>query len=162
RCFQAAAVFCCYGRGAGIIWRNRAIFADLVLEGDAMSIFKKSLRLSVTERDSCRRYDMKPRPRAGRHHPRLECLESRLLPTLHIANSLADGPPAADGQLTLRQAILAATTNAASGDAPAGNASLDVITFAQNLAFGTIKLQSVQGLLVLNGGGNINIIGPIA
>jgi hypothetical protein len=79
-----------------------------------------------------------------------------------MVNSLMDGPPAADGQLTLREAVLAATTNAASGDAPAGTGSLDTITFAQNLAFGTIKLQSMQGELLLNGGGDISFRGPVA
>jgi hypothetical protein len=84
------------------------------------------------------------------------------LPTLYIVNSLVDGPPTLDGQLTLREALLAARTNAASGDAPAGSAGLDTITFAQNLAFGTIKLQSAQGELLLNGGGGVNVIGPVA
>src|ERR1700757_4617091 len=100
-------------------------------------------------RQSPRRHlDTNRHPAIKRSTLRLERLESRLLPTLYIVNSLADGPPAVDGQLTLREAIHAATTNAASGDAPAGNASLDVIKFAQSLAFGTIKLQAAQNALI--------------
>jgi hypothetical protein len=58
---------------------------------------------------------------AARSPLRLELLENRVLPTVYMINSLADGPPSVDGQLTLREAILAATTNAPSGDAPAGS-----------------------------------------
>lgn len=93
---------------------------------------------------------------------RLECLEERSVPTVFVVNSLADGAPAVDGQLTLREAITAADTNAPSGDAPAGQFSLDTITFAPSLAFGTINLQADQGQLILDGGGDVSIVGPVA
>ncbi|HEV7377360.1 MAG TPA: Calx-beta domain-containing protein [Pyrinomonadaceae bacterium] len=43
--------------------------------------------------------------------------------------SASDGPPTVDGVVTLREAMMAANTNAPSGDAPAGDAGLDVINF---------------------------------
>ena len=75
-----------------------------------------------------------------------------------VVNSLDDGAPVMDGKLTLREAILAATTNTASGDAPAGTAGLDTITFDPTLFGGTILLTT--GELSLNGGGAVTIIGP--
>src|SRR5262249_1033010 len=51
-----------------------------------------------------------------------------------VVNSAADGLPADDGQCTLREAIIAANTNTASGvtlgECTAGTAGADVITFA--------------------------------
>jgi hypothetical protein len=106
---------------------------------------------------------MTSRPRAPWHaarraRPRLELLEDRTAPAVFVVNSLADGTPAIDGQLTLREAITAATTNGASGDAPAGETNPDTIVFASNLQGGTLTL--TQGELVLDGGGDLSIIGP--
>ena len=79
------------------------------------------------------------RPRTnGRHgqsllrgrKPVFEFLEERNLLAIITVNSIVDGAPAADGALTLREAMIAANTNAASGDAPAGNVGLDEIRFA--------------------------------
>ena len=52
-----------------------------------------------------------------------------LPPPTFVVNSALDGAPAVDGNLTLREAVLAATTNTAVGDAQAGTAGLDVIVF---------------------------------
>ena len=67
---------------------------------------------------------------AGRRNqrPRLERLESRaLLATIFVTGT--GDTIANDGLVTLREAITAANTNAASGDAPAGSAGLDTIAF---------------------------------
>ena len=65
-----------------------------------------------------------------------ERLESRTMLTAYVVNSLSDAPPntsdAADGELTLREAIQAANTDAAFGDAAAGS-GLDTITFDTTL-----------------------------
>ncbi len=60
--------------------------------------------------------------------------------TEYVIDSLGD-VVAADGQLTLREAIQAANTNAPVGDAPAGSAvETDEIRFDPSLAGGTIRL----------------------
>ena len=60
---------------------------------------------------------------------RLEPLEERQLLTVYSINSLGDGV-AQDGYVTLREAIEAASTNLAVGDAPAGDdLEADVINF---------------------------------
>lgn len=76
------------------------------------------------------------RRKEQQHEPTvLEPLESRLLlsGTSFVVNSLGDGPiDGADEFLTLREAIMAANTNAAIGDIPAGSAvDVDIITFDQ-------------------------------
>src|SRR5262245_2906782 len=69
--------------------------------------------------------------RARRPRPRVEALEDRLAPAVITVNSAIDDLTlAADGQLTLREAITAANTNAAAGDAPAGDPGDDTIRFA--------------------------------
>lgn len=90
-------------------------------------------------------------------HPAIEPLESRIAPATFLVNSLADGAPTKDGLLTLREAILAATTNLPSGDAKAGGFLLDTITFAPALKGGVIQLTSS---LLIDGGGRLNIVGP--
>src|SRR5437588_2872082 len=68
--------------------------------------------------------------RRARTSPRLwvEPLEARqLLATITVTGT--GDTIANDGIVTLREAITAANTNAASGDAPAGNAGLDTIAF---------------------------------
>jgi hypothetical protein len=92
---------------------------------------------------------------------RLEGLEDRVTPATFVVNSLLDGAPATDGLLTLREAITAAVTNTASGDAAAGDAAaLDTITFTSSIAGGTINLDAGQGELTLSGGGDVAITGP--
>lgn len=56
-------------------------------------------------------------------------LEPRAVPTAFVVDSVAD-TIAADGKLTLREAITAANTDASAGDAPAGSPGLDEIRFA--------------------------------
>lgn len=90
-------------------------------------------------------------------HPAIEPLESRIAPATFLVNSLADGTPTKDGLLTLREAILAATTNLPSGDAKAGGFLLDTITFSPSLRGGEIQLLSS---LLIDGGGRLNIVGP--
>ncbi|HEY8505081.1 MAG TPA: right-handed parallel beta-helix repeat-containing protein, partial [Gemmataceae bacterium] len=102
-----------------------------------------------------------PRRRELRTRLRPELLEDRVTPATFVVNSLADGAPVADGQLTLREAVTAAVTNAPSGDAPAGSpAALDTITFAAAVAGGVINLNPAQGDLDLTGGGALSITGP--
>jgi uncharacterized repeat protein (TIGR01451 family) len=73
-----------------------------------------------------------PRRRHGSRNasvrPRLEALECRaLLATITVTGT--GDTIASDGVVTLREAITAANTNAASGDAPAGGTGLDTIAF---------------------------------
>ena len=89
----------------------------------------------------------------------IEPLEARIAPATFVVNSLLDGTPAADGQLTLREAILAATTNLPSGDALRGDFLFDTITFAPALKGGSIAITSE---LLIDGGGPLSIVGPAA
>ncbi len=83
-----------------------------------------------------------------------ESLKRRVLLTAYVVNSLADDPSASsgltDGKVSLREAITAANTNAAFGDAAAGQADLtggptgDTITFATSLSGQTITLSGQQ------------------
>jgi CSLREA domain-containing protein len=74
----------------------------------------------------------------------IESLESRKYFTAFIVNTTAD-TVAADGFLSLREAIIAANTNTASADAKAGTAfGTDVILFAKNLQNATITLGGTQ------------------
>ena len=70
-------------------------------------------------------------------------LEQRLALTTFVVTTLADGI-ADDGQVTLREAIVAANTNAVAGDAAAGDADGDAIRFDSSLAGGTINLTEGQ------------------
>ncbi|MEX0643140.1 MAG: choice-of-anchor Q domain-containing protein, partial [Pirellulales bacterium] len=70
----------------------------------------------------------------------VEALEERAMLTAYVVNSALDGPILVDGNLTLREAITAANTNSAQGDAPAGMAGLDMITFAATLNGATVLL----------------------
>ena len=70
-----------------------------------------------------------PQARLTRWLPELQVLEDRTTPTAYVVNTNAD-VLAADGFISLREAVQAANTNAAVFDAPAGNADGDTITFA--------------------------------
>ena len=70
-------------------------------------------------------------------------LEQRLALTTFVVTSLGDGI-ANDGLVTVREAIVAANTNASSGDAAAGEATGDIIRFNSSLAGGTINLTEGQ------------------
>ena len=72
-----------------------------------------------------------------------ELLERRnLLATITVTT--ADDSLADDGLVSLREAIIAANTNAAFGDAPAGDATGDVIVFDASLANQTLQLELGQ------------------
>lgn len=68
--------------------------------------------------------------------PTAEAMEARTLLATIIVTGVGD-TIASDGVVTLREAITAANTNAASGDAPAGTAGLDTIAF--NIPGGGVK-----------------------
>ena len=69
----------------------------------------------------------------------VEVLEDRTLLTAYVVDSTDDTAiSTADGQLTLREAVIAANTNTAYGDAAAGSADGDRITFSNNLNGATI------------------------
>ena len=84
-----------------------------------------------------------------------QTLETRTMLTTYVVNSLLDTPAAtsatADGNLTLREAITAANTNARFGDARAGG-GIDSITFAPNLTTPGATLTLRQGELPIAGG----------
>ena len=74
----------------------------------------------------------------------IERVEDRTLLSAYLVNtisdSVADASGTPDGQISLREAITAANTNAAFGDAPAGSGTGDVIRFAASVASKTIVL----------------------
>jgi len=78
----------------------------------------------------------------------VESLEKRLFlsaGTTYVVNSLADNLPNDGSTITLREAIQAANTNKAVGDAPAGSATAtDVIQFDPSLTGGTITLSGTE------------------
>ena len=80
--------------------------------------------------------------------PRLESLEARHLLTAYLidvsTDNAADASGIPDGALSLREAVIAANTNAAFGDAPAGMDDGDSITFDPALAGATITLGNGQ------------------
>ena len=90
-------------------------------------------------------------------------LESRHLLAMFVVDSIGDdasGVP--DGNITLREAIIAANTNSAFGDAPAGDADGDNIRFDGSLAGQTITLtngefQLSDDVAILGGENNITI-----
>jgi hypothetical protein len=95
---------------------------------------------------------------------RIEALENRCLLAVLTVDSLLDNfnpaAPTSDGVVTLREAILAANTDAAVGDASAGS-GMDEIAFAVN---GKINLASqlptiTADLLIDGGGRSIAIAG---
>ena len=69
-------------------------------------------------------------------------VSSPALAANYVVDSLSDGPPTTDGVVTLREALTAASTNVASGDAIAGDADGDTISFSASAipAGGTITL----------------------
>ncbi len=85
-------------------------------------------------------------------HLNLEVLEDRTVPTIFTVTTLLDGPVGvgnanwlADGAVSLREAITAASTNQAFGDAPAGEQDGDVINFDNSLTAGPIDLDNTVG-----------------
>ena len=93
----------------------------------------------------------------------IQSLEHRLLLTSYVVTTLDDPPEfGTDGQVSLREAILAANTNMQIGDAPAGEVGgaggvTDTITFANSLAGSTLTLLS--GVLSITDDLNITGLG---
>lgn len=80
-----------------------------------------------------------------------QALERRqLLATITVDTALDDGGATADGLISLREAIIAANTNTAFGDAPAGDADGDKIFFDASLEGATIGLLG-SGLSITEG-----------
>ena len=108
-----------------------------------------------------KRKSVSKRRRSNRVNADYNTLEQRLALTTFVVTSLAD-VIGDDGLVTFREAIVAANTNAASGDAAAGEATGDVIQFDPSLADGTINLTEGQltisdDLTVQAGGLNITV-----
>lgn len=90
-------------------------------------------------------------------------LEKRNLLTSYLVDTLLDdasGIP--DGKLSIREAVIAASTNAAFGDAPAGEGVLDEIRFDVTLQDATITLagaalQLTEGISFWGGDRNVTI-----
>ena len=96
---------------------------------------------------------------------RCEMLESRLLLTTYVVNSLAD-VVANDGALTLREALQAANSNTAVNEASAGSESAtDRIQFAVggviNLQLGELVVSGntdIEGSVTLDAGGKSRVM----
>ncbi len=70
---------------------------------------------------------------------RMEPLEQRMLLTMFLVNTTAD-EVSNNGRVSLREALMAANSNSAVGDARAGRASGDFIRFDRSLSGRTIEL----------------------
>ena len=107
------------------------------------------------------------RPPAAAAAPLGEALEDRTLLTTYVVDSMSDGAGDGDGSLdgsvSLREAVIAAATNAAFGDAPAGDADgTDRITFADSVSAITLTGElgvGDGGTLLIDGGGDVTISG---
>ncbi len=95
---------------------------------------------------AARRQGAKRHLRSGRI-ALVEMLKDRTLLTNFVVNAATDDAAdlagAADGMISLREAIIAANTNAAFGDAPAGMAAGDTITFDPAI-FGPGLIQTIM------------------
>ncbi|VTS04096.1 SdrD B-like domain-containing protein [Tuwongella immobilis] len=91
----------------------------------------------------------------------LEELERRDTPTTWVVNTSDDVNIAVDGKLTLREALLAAITNSAVGDAAAGDPTQeDVITFDLGPNPRLLVITG-NGLPTISGGGPLRIDGSL-
>ena len=95
---------------------------------------------------------------------RVESLEPRLMLTTYLVDSLADFLPPddpatipADGAVTLRESLMAASLDTAVGDAEKGT-SADEILFSPDL-YDTIELAGAS-LQIGGAGGEIRVVGP--
>ena len=94
------------------------------------------------------------RGRASRQAAAAESLETRTLLTTYVVDvatdGTADGDGSSDGNLSLREALIAATTDAAFGDADEGEAGeQDVILFADGIT--TISASRVMAAATSSG-----------
>ena len=74
-----------------------------------------------------------------------DSLEVRLPLTTFVVNTVGDAGNLSDGLISLREAAIAANTNAAYGDAPAGSANGDVIQLHSDI----IQIELTQGAIEL-------------
>lgn len=87
-----------------------------------------------------------------------ELLEPRTLLTTYFVDSLSDGPlGAADGKLTLREAVIASRTNRAEGDAVSGT-DVDIIRFKPDL-FAEARASGVPARITLGSLGTLVLAG---
>ncbi len=104
---------------------------------------------------------------AAREFITVEPLESRMMLAAYVIDSVGDDlSGVANGQLTLREAIIAAETNAAFGDAAAGDLNGDTISFDVSLLNQTITLSegdfAISDDLVIDGGTrNVRLLGQL-
>src|SRR5262249_35730815 len=82
----------------------------------------------------------------SRFRPALDALEAREVPAVITVTGTGD-TIAMDGLVTLREALTAASTNMASGDAAAGDPGLDTIKFNIAGAPGTVHTIQPTGAL---------------
>jgi len=105
----------------------------------------------------------KRRSAVARQPSGYEQLEQRQLLATFLVNSIGDDASGGiDGVLSLREAVIASSTNASFGDAVAGDATGDIIRFDSSLAGQTITLTNghlnvTDDLMILGGISNITI-----
>jgi hypothetical protein len=90
-------------------------------------------------------------------------LESREMLTTFVVNTVSNANAPNDGLISLREAVTAANTNRAFGDAPAGSVDGDRIWFSPTIANSTIMLTQeltiTDDVLIQGGTNNITIAG---
>ena len=111
-------------------------------------------------------FTLVPTPNRRKHHlssVEYRALEHRRLLAVFTVDTISDDLNSQpDGQISLREAITAANTNAAFGDAAAGDSSPDFIRFASSIAGQTISLSGTEleitdGLVIRGDNANITI-----
>jgi predicted outer membrane repeat protein len=107
-------------------------------------------REQKNKRSKSRRHDA-----AGRRRPRFEPLETRDMLAVLTVNSLLDNTTGGDGLVTLREAIIASNTDAATDLAETGSGA-DIIQFTGGLS-GTITLAGALELVISD---SVTIDGP--
>ena len=144
--------------GEYLYCENRKRGDEVILAVDTNTIHEKM----KNSRHRHRRHSIGPRQNS-RRRLLLERLEDRRLLTLYTVTSLDDGIVDGDGKLTLREALEGASTNAAAGDAIAGNDdSTDEIRFAPEAFNGGLNTLFISSTLIAKGevGDPLKIIGP--
>ena len=134
-----------------------------------MTLLQRCLNRLVQQSQSAAFSDAICNRRRGRSvdtYASYQSLEPRKLLAVLTVDTLADvtGPSDLnDGLVSLREAITAANTNTAFGDAPAGDATGDSINFASSLSGQTITLGgselAIEDDLIIRGNNNITLRG---
>ena len=104
---------------------------------------------------------------SSQNFAKYQSLEPRKLLATLTVDTVSDVVDLNDGLVSLREAITATNTNAAFGDAPAGDATGDVINFASSLSGQTITLGGTEltiedDLIVRGGNTDITLSGDDA